>query len=119
MEKRRWRAPPENNKALVLEQLGGNAREKDEKKKFERWIRASGTMLLMKTTMVALLFLAYNLFAQAPRPAAVVATPKNLKILTADDTLMDAMRGFNEALGVECVYCHVQGDFASDANPRK
>jgi hypothetical protein len=61
------------------------------------------------------------LVAQAPaaRPAGVVAQPKNLKILPADDTMMDAMRGFNEALGVECLYCHVQGDFASDANPRK
>jgi hypothetical protein len=29
------------------------------------------------------------------------------------------MRGFNEALGVQCTYCHVQGDFASDANPKK
>jgi len=78
-------------------------------------------MLLMQTRKIAFVFVAGMLFAQgqAPRPAGVVAPPKNLKILPADDTMMDAMRGFNEALGVQCVYCHVQGDFASDANPRK
>jgi hypothetical protein len=29
------------------------------------------------------------------------------------------MRSFNEALGVQCTYCHVQGDFAADTNPKK
>ena len=29
------------------------------------------------------------------------------------------MRGFSAALGVRCDYCHVSGDFASDANPHK
>jgi hypothetical protein len=28
-------------------------------------------------------------------------------------------RAFRTALGVECTYCHVQGDFASDDNPKK
>jgi hypothetical protein len=44
---------------------------------------------------------------------------KNLKILAADGDLMNAMGGFNEALGVQCVYCHVAGDFAADDNPTK
>jgi hypothetical protein len=52
-------------------------------------------------------------------PGGIAAQPRNLKILVADDTLMDAMQGFNEALGVQCNYCHVPGDFASDANARK
>ena len=29
------------------------------------------------------------------------------------------MQGFNEALGVQCTYCHVQGDFAADTNSKK
>jgi hypothetical protein len=29
------------------------------------------------------------------------------------------MRAFAGALGVMCSYCHVQGDFASDDNPKK
>jgi len=66
------------------------------------------------------LSVACSLFAQrGPGPAAAVAPAKNLKILAADGDLMDAMRGFNEALGVQCVYCHVAGDFAADGNPRK
>jgi len=44
--------------------------------------------------------------------------PKNLKILKPDE-VMPAMRSFTVALGVRCDYCHVQGDRASDANPKK
>ncbi len=51
---------------------------------------------------------------QAPRPA-----PKNLKVLAPDADIPFVMRNFTQALGVQCVYCHVQGDFASDANPKK
>jgi hypothetical protein len=29
------------------------------------------------------------------------------------------MGAFRAALGVQCTYCHVQGDFASDNNPKK
>src|SRR5260370_504873 len=82
-------------------------------------------MTIPKRTPVRLLVLlnlavACSLFAQrGTGPAAAAAPPKNLKILAADGDLMDAMRGFNEALGVQCVYCHVAGDFAADGNPRK
>jgi hypothetical protein len=44
--------------------------------------------------------------------------PKNLKLLKADQ-LMPAMRAFRTALGVRCDFCHVQGNFASDDNPKK
>jgi len=48
------------------------------------------------------------LFAQqAPPGRRRLSLRPDLKILAADDTLMDAMQGFNEALGVQCVYCHV------------
>ena len=29
------------------------------------------------------------------------------------------MRSFAEALGVQCTYCHAEGDFAADTNPNK
>ena len=47
--------------------------------------------------------------------------PKNLKILkgeTGEQVIM-TMRAFRAALGVQCTFCHVQGDFASDDNPKK
>lgn len=49
-----------------------------------------------------------------PPPAA-----KNLKLLAADADIRFVMQNFTQALGVQCVYCHMQGDFASDANPKK
>jgi hypothetical protein len=47
--------------------------------------------------------------------------PKNLKVMTgmSGADVIQAMRAFRVALGVECTYCHVQGDFASDDNPKK
>jgi photosynthetic reaction center cytochrome c subunit len=53
---------------------------------------------------------------QGPPP-----TPKNLKILTGEsgEQVIMTMRAFRTALGVQCTFCHVQGDFASDDNPKK
>lgn len=47
--------------------------------------------------------------------------PKNLKILKdlPREQLIPTMRAFTAALGVKCDHCHVQGDFASDENPKK
>lgn len=43
---------------------------------------------------------------------------KNLKVLK-DDQVGPVMRAMQASLGVACTYCHVQGDFASDENPKK
>jgi len=51
------------------------------------------------------------------RPALPV--PTNPKILSQDVNLLRVMQSFNAGLGVQCTYCHVAGDFASDANPKK
>jgi hypothetical protein len=43
---------------------------------------------------------------------------KNLKLLKPEQVqpmMLEARRGFGQA----CTYCHVQGDFASDENPKK
>lgn len=44
--------------------------------------------------------------------------PKNLKILTPEQ-VRPAMQAFRQALGVGCDHCHIQGNFASDENPKK
>jgi hypothetical protein len=86
--------------------------------------RATGLLLLSVSFYAAL---SGSLSAQEPAGApagrggagAAPANFKNLKLLTAKSDVMFHMRSFNEALGVQCTYCHVQGDFASDANPKK
>ena len=45
--------------------------------------------------------------------------PKNLKVLPADVDIRAMMGSFKEGLGVACSYCHVQGNYASDENPKK
>jgi hypothetical protein len=54
--------------------------------------------------------------AKAPPPA-----PTNLKILksTSGAEVRQIMLAVTAGLGVRCVYCHVQGNFASDENPKK
>src|ERR1051325_11124047 len=50
-----------------------------------------------------------------------VPNPTNLKILkaTTGKEIAQIMRSFTAGLGVQCTYCHVQGNFASDENPKK
>ena len=67
--------------------------------------------------------------APAQPPAAEAAVPewlppefKNLKILPKDiepKQLMVVMRGFTQAMGVRCSYCHVAGPDASDMSSYK
>ena len=47
--------------------------------------------------------------------------PTNLKVLkvTTGPEVIQIMRTFTAGLGVQCNYCHVQGNFASDDNPKK
>ena len=46
---------------------------------------------------------------------------QNVKVLTALSAgqLLNAMEGFNQALGVRCSFCHVPGQWASDAQEEK
>lgn len=71
--------------------------------------------------LALLLLLSVSLLAQQPggRGASPASAAKNLKLLGDKSDIPFIMRSFNEALGVECTYCHVQGDFATDANPKK
>jgi Photosynthetic reaction centre cytochrome C subunit len=47
--------------------------------------------------------------------------PTNLKVLkvTTGAEVSQIMRTFTAALGVQCAYCHMAGNYASDENPKK
>ena len=54
--------------------------------------------------------------ASQPQP-----NPTNLKVLkvTTRPEVVQIMRTFTAGLGTQCNYCHVQGNMASDENPKK
>jgi hypothetical protein len=74
-------------------------------------------------TLCLLFICSISLLAQRGKggeaPVIPPGPPKNLKILPADVNIQQTMGAFRTALGVQCTYCHVQGDFASDDNPKK
>jgi hypothetical protein len=80
-------------------------------------------MRLFVTTLLVLL----PLCAQEKAPdkggkgTRPVPNPTNLKVLkvTTGQETVQIMRTFTAGLGVQCNYCHVQGNFASDENPKK
>lgn len=52
---------------------------------------------------------------------AAPPNPTNLKVLKATNgtEVIAIMRTFTAGLGVQCIYCHVQGNYASDENSKK
>lgn len=56
--------------------------------------------------------------AQKKQPAPAPTNLKVLKVTSAAD-VNQIMRTFTAGLGVQCVYCHVAGNYASDENPKK
>jgi photosynthetic reaction center cytochrome c subunit len=71
---------------------------------------------------VVLLAVPLMLLVAAPQDPARkkgMPAPKNLKILPPDTDLFAVMGSYRVALGQQCTFCHVQGDFASDENPKK
>src|SRR5215471_5142585 len=71
----------------------------------------------MRNYLIGAIMMAAVTSSAQERPA--VPPPKNLKVLTPDVNVLRVMQGVNAALGVQCTYCHEQGDFASDDNPKK
>jgi hypothetical protein len=69
-------------------------------------------MTARKAVLLPLLLVPLMLSAQ-PR------VPKNLKLLAPNTDIRFVMGNFSQALGVACTYCHEEGDYASDANPKK
>jgi len=74
-------------------------------------------MRLMLTSVFCLA--AVFAIAAPPPQGGGRPAPKNLKVLSPDDLRAGAMRQATQGLGVHCDYCHVQGDNASDDNPKK
>lgn len=72
--------------------------------------------------VVIIMFL--PLIAQEKKEAPKVdeaAVPANLKVLQVNSSgeVRKIMRTFAAGLGVQCSYCHSEGNFASDENPKK
>src|SRR4030088_1889395 len=82
--------------------------------------RPSGMYDLAMRILRAGWFMMLPLVAQE-QPKRPAANPTNLKVLTVASgaEVGQIMRTFTAGLGVQCVYCHVQGNFASDENPKK
>jgi hypothetical protein len=55
---------------------------------------------------------------QKKQPPPAPANLKVLKVTSAAD-VSQIMRTFTAGLGVQCTYCHVAGNYASDENPKK
>jgi len=82
------------------------------------------TMCSVRILLCLFFICSVSLVAQRGRGGAAPAgpppgPPKNLRILPANVNIQQTMGAFRAALGVQCTYCHVAGDFASDDNPKK
>lgn len=77
----------------------------------------------MRRLMATLALLLLPLCAQEKQPAEKfeIPGPTNLRVLkvATGSEVVPIMRTFATGLGVECSYCHVEGNFASDENPKK
>ena len=85
----------------------------------------------MRTLIAAILITLFPLCAQdaqdkdkqdkQDKGKRAPAAPTNLKVLkvTTGAEVGQIMRTFTAGLGVQCNYCHVQGNNASDDNPKK
>jgi len=71
--------------------------------------------------LVSALLVLLPLVAQEKAPEKKRPDPTNLKVLkvTTGNEVVQIMRTFTAGLGVQCNYCHIQGNFASDENPKK
>lgn len=74
---------------------------------------------ILPILLVAVPLLLLAAAPQTPPQKKGRPVPKNLKVLPADTDLFATMGAFRTALGQQCTFCHVEGDFASDENPKK
>jgi len=71
---------------------------------------------------IALSLLAFALvFSQEKQPKREPPVPTNLKVLkgATGPEVSQIMLTFTAGLGVQSIYCHIQGNFASDEKPKK
>lgn len=65
--------------------------------------------------LFAVCLAAASLYAQPPAPSNLQVLPKDIP----RPQLMNTMRAFNQALGVQCDFCHVAREFAKDDKEEK
>ncbi len=75
------------------------------------------TAILAVCLLVAVVVIALPEASSAQRGAP--PAPTNLQVLPEGIDLRMVMQNIAMSLGVECTYCHVQGDFASDEMEHK
>lgn len=75
-------------------------------------------MRLLVVSLALVLSLTLSAQEEKKKGPSPFANPKNLKVLPVEG-LQQTMQAYRVGLGVMCTYCHVQGDFASDDNPKK
>lgn len=76
----------------------------------------------MRLLMTSLgVFLAIGVVALAQEKDGKAAPQSNLKVLKIQNRseLRPIMASYTAGLGVQCTFCHVQGNFPSDDNPKK
>jgi hypothetical protein len=75
----------------------------------------------MRLLLAVILLLVPVCLSAQDKPKGPPPPLKNIKILVGEprEQVIMTMRAFTVALGVQCTFCHVQGDFASDDNPKK
>jgi hypothetical protein len=78
-------------------------------------------MRILVTTLLILLPLCAQEKQENKEKKGPPRPPQNLKVLqvTSGAEIGPIMRTFTAGLGVQCNYCHVQGNFAADDNPKK
>lgn len=80
--------------------------------------------MAMRRVAISLLLVVLPLCAQQKKEDAKKGpppNPTNLKVLkvSSGQEVTQIMRTFTAALGVQCTNCHIQGNYASDENPKK
>ena len=77
------------------------------------------SMRFLATMLLVLLPLCAQDAPPQQKKGGAGGPPKNLKLLTPEQLQAGIMQQFQRALGVNCQFCHVRGDFASDENHKK
>ena len=80
-----------------------------------------GAMLLAVCVLLATSMAAPKKTGSAPAKGSAAAKFKNIKVLKnlPAEQLMPIMRKVSASLGERCSFCHMEGNFASDAKPEK
>ena len=75
-------------------------------------------MRILAVSIALVMCLALSAQEKGKKGPSPFENPKNLKMLKSEG-LQQVMRNYNASLGQPCTFCHVEGNFASDDNPKK